>query len=178
MNRRLLAPLALVAALSLTACAGGPTATPSPDSVPGSVLPDAGKSGSGAPQVKGGSATVTFDDVTYEFSSEMGSSCRVVGGIVLNIRLELESINGESADPDNGLLDIELPTGAAAESLREEASVLLRINDSGLQFYEAGGSEVTLTVGEHTAHGEQVLENRGDRPPITAQIDVACNVSK
>ena len=174
MNRRLLAPLALVAALSLTACMGGPTVPSSPDS----VLPDAGGSGSGAPQIMGGSATVTFDGVTYEFFSDDRFTCTQALDVLL-ADLALESSNGESVESSGGWLDIELATPGADERVQADSSVALSIPGHGL--YAAGGSnndlEVTLVAGDYAAHGEQVLEDvAGLLPPITAQIDVACNV--
>lgn len=174
MNRRLLAPLALVAALSLTACMGGPSVPVTPDE----VLPDADDRGSSAPQLMGGSATVTFDGVTYEFFSDDRFACAQAFDVLL-VDLGLESSNGQSFEPSDGWLDIELATPEADESVRADSSVALSIPGHGL--YAAGGSnndlEVTLLAGDYTAHGEQVLEDvAGLLPPITAQIDVACNV--
>ncbi|HRP99209.1 MAG TPA: hypothetical protein PK781_01965 [Terrimesophilobacter sp.] len=186
MNRRLLAPLALAAALALSAtlsaCSGGPAAVDPAD--PNPAIPNSGGGdpggGTSSGATSGGSATVILGDHTYEFAGDTRSSCRVVSDILL-MDLDFVSRSGEPMGPDEGDFILELPgpgTSAAAES-EDRLELFLPNPGQGYLSYVAGegtDAPITLVRDGMSLSGTQTLVHRdGSQPPVEATITAQCD---
>lgn len=186
MRRRLLAPLVLVTALVLSACAGEPgggapsSAPTESDEVelPGGVTftPPAQSAGNG------GTASVAIDGRSYVFASERGASCRDIGGL-FSVTFDIVSADGEAFDKEEGQLVLVLPgPEGVSDVLAEDIEVTVTVPDVEQGFgritYEAGhwtDEAVTLTRDGFTTSGSQILaEQSGQRPSVTAQIEARC----
>ncbi|HRN29283.1 MAG TPA: hypothetical protein PK781_01940 [Terrimesophilobacter sp.] len=122
-----------------------------------------------------------IDGRTYAFSSELSTSCRAIAGL-LSVTLDIESVDGEAIDTEEGHLILGLPGPEGfSDAVAENVEVKVRIpnpEDVGGLEYQAGDwvdEPVTLVRDGFSTSGTQILVNQsGAYPPVTAQIDARC----
>jgi len=185
MKRPLLAPLVLLTALALSACAGDPGggAPSAPTETEGIELPGGTTFTPPAQSArKGGTATVVIDGRTFAFASDEGASCREVVGL-FSVEFDIVSVDGEGIDEDEGHLILRVPgPEGVSDVVAEQMEVSVRVPDleaglGGITYMAADWTDeaVTLTRDGFAASGSQTLaDETGKRPSVTAQIDARC----